>query len=75
MKTVDHITCPACGGRIREFEPDIALRKLDGSELRFFHTEPSCEEAAQRVISEDEPETWSFTHRHLFWDGSCGVGC
>lgn len=65
---VVHITCSTCRERIREFEADIVLLKVDGSEKRFYHTR--CEEAARRFVSEDEPDTWSLTHRHLFWDAS-----
>jgi hypothetical protein len=68
MKVVQHITCTACGELIREFETDIVLLKHDGSEKRLYHTKRSCEQAAQQVVSEDEPEPWSRTHRHLFWD-------
>jgi hypothetical protein len=63
---VDHIGCPACGQRIKELEADICLKQRDGRAMFFYHVR--CEEAAQRFVSENDPETWNLTHRHLFWD-------
>ena len=66
MSPVNHIGCPACGMRIKEFEPDICLKKLDGSgEMYFYHTR--CRYETERVASEGE-EKWSLTHRSVFWD-------
>ena len=73
MRVVGHITCHACGERISELEPDIVLRKADGSVLRFFHAERSCAEASRRACSEGAQRTpWSLTRRHLFWDTGGG---
>ena len=37
---VKHLICGACGERIGELEPDIVLRKADGSERCFYHSSP-----------------------------------
>ena len=65
MSTItDHIACAGCLGRIKEYEPDLVLRRLDGSELRFFHTR--CGRAASRIMHEGEPNAWWLTVRHVY---------
>jgi hypothetical protein len=61
----DHINCASCRARIREHEPDLVLRKLNGEELRFYHARPQCAAAAQQVILESPPEAWRLTHRYV----------
>ncbi len=65
MRTSSQIICASCNGRIRESEPDLVLRKLDGSEpLRFYHTR--CGHAVERLILDGEPDAWRLTVRHVF---------
>ncbi len=65
MRTSSQIICASCGGRIRESEPDLALRKLDSPEpLRFFHTR--CGDAARRISLDADPDVWLLTVRHVY---------
>jgi hypothetical protein len=63
---VDHIGCPACGHRIKEFEADICLKKRDGSEMYFYHTR--CASEPERIFASENSGVWSVTRRHVFWD-------
>ena len=68
---VDHITCASCQERIRAFEPDIVLRKLDGSEKRFYHRR--CAREPERIVATDVDGVWIMTRRHVFWDMAGGA--
>jgi hypothetical protein len=63
---VDHIGCPASGHRIKEYEPDIVLRKLDGSEKYFYHVRYAYE--PERIVATEGENVWRITHRHVFSD-------
>jgi hypothetical protein len=63
---VDYIGCPAGGHRIREFQPDICLKKHNGSEMRFYHNR--CAQESQRIIATEGETTWSLTRERVFWD-------
>jgi hypothetical protein len=68
---VETITCPACGEFIREFEPDIVLRKIGGSEKRFYHVR--CGDEARRIVAAEGHGVWGLTYRRLFWDVGRGA--
>jgi hypothetical protein len=63
---VDHIGCPACGHRIKEFEPDIALRKRDGSVKYFYHVR--CAREPERIVAREGEDVWRITYRRVFSD-------
>jgi hypothetical protein len=70
-KTVDHLTCRACQGCIKEFEPDIVLRKIAGSEKRFYHVR--CAREPGRIVASEGDGVWSLTCRHVFWNMEGGA--
>jgi hypothetical protein len=63
---VDFIGCPACGHRIKEFEPDICLKKIDGSTKYFYHVR--CAREAERIVAAEGEDIWRMTYRHVFSD-------
>jgi hypothetical protein len=60
---VDHLTCPACGQRIREREPDVILKRLDGSDLYFYHVR--CAHVPEELVARDK-EGWSMRFRRVW---------
>jgi hypothetical protein len=48
---VGHTICPACGHCIREYEPDIVLKKCGGSEKHFYHVR--CSHEPGQIVATD----------------------
>jgi len=56
------IRCSACRKRIPDHEPDVVLRRLDGTRRRYYHTR--CTRAALDLVTE-APNAWHMTVRHV----------
>jgi len=56
------IKCAACSKHIPDHEPDVVLRRLEGSVCRYYHTR--CTGAALELVTE-APDAWRMTVRHV----------
>jgi len=72
--TTDHITCHACGGRIREREDNIVLshRTDRTAQKLFFHFdlrgEGKCVESSRDTHRSRGAHKWKLTYRPYTWD-------
>jgi len=64
---VDHITCAACGGRIRETSDDEVLIKRCSGEKRVYHANGECRQEAQDIGVQGGAGGWNLTERPAFW--------
>jgi hypothetical protein len=68
---VERITCPACSEGIPPDEPDICLKKRDGSARHFYHRR--CAREPERIVATEGKGVWSITKRQVFWNTGGGA--
>lgn len=60
------IKCAACGGRIRDHQPDSVLEDLSAEpKKRTYHYHEECGQAALKKIQQADPDVWRLTVRHV----------